>query len=63
LPGGLRSKSDGSFGIAGIGGYSWSASPYETSSAWVRILVAPDTTVFRGSGDSRFGHSVRCVRD
>ena len=43
-------------------GFFWSSSPSE-SDAWYRRLSSTAVDANRISGDVRFGHSIRCVRD
>ena len=43
-------------------GYWWSSSP-NGSSAWYRLLNSGYSSVFRSDYGTRFGFSVRCVRD
>ena len=60
LPGGGRDYV-GYFSFAGGSGYWWSSSP-NGSLAWYRSLVSTES-VYRYSGNRRYGFSVRCVRD
>jgi uncharacterized protein (TIGR02145 family) len=63
LPGGWRYYNDGYFYDGGGIGYWWSASPYGSSNAWYRYLYSDFDDVLRGNPSTRFGFSVRCVRD
>jgi len=62
LPGGFRSYGLGNFNDQGSDGGWWSSSP-DGAYAWYRLLVSGLSNVYRGSGNSRNGFSVRCVRD
>lgn len=63
LPGGLRNFSYGYVYNGGVDGYWWSASPNGTSDAWFRSLYSGNGIVFRHYANSRYGFSVRCVKD
>jgi uncharacterized protein (TIGR02145 family) len=62
LPGGFRSRIDGSFDNLGNNGYWWSSSP-AGSLAWYRDLYPGGSEVSRDNDYVRGGFSVRCVRD
>ena len=62
LPGGFRNDANGNFGSQGNYGLWWSSSPYGTF-AWNRYLASGHSYVDRSSYDTRYGFSVRCVRD
>jgi uncharacterized protein (TIGR02145 family) len=62
LPGGYRDYGDGYFYSQGDDGYWWSSSPDGTG-AWNRYLFSGSSDVSRYSNFSRYGFSVRCVRD
>jgi uncharacterized protein (TIGR02145 family) len=62
LPGGCRSSDDGNFYEQGDYGSWWSSSPSGTG-AWYRNLYSGYSNVYRYYDYSRFGFSVRCVRD
>ena len=62
LPGGCR-NSDGDFGFVGEGGYFWSSTEFDASSAWARNLFYHYAGVVRDCSKKNFGRSVRCVRD
>lgn len=61
LPGGDRGY-DGSFYVAGFGGYWWTSTKDAGSYTWRRSLNSDFTEVNRNS-TSRVGLSVRCLRD
>ena len=63
LPGGYRSRTNGSFGHLSHYGYLWSSIEYNSNSAWHRVLTYDTTGVCRDGNNKRFGFSVRCVRD
>jgi uncharacterized protein (TIGR02145 family) len=62
LPGGLRFSNNGYFNDLGSYGYWWSSSP-DGANAWLRYLLSGYSGVNRTSFNSRYGFSVRCVRD
>jgi uncharacterized protein (TIGR02145 family) len=62
LPGGFRYYASGYFYYQGYYGYWWSSSPDGTL-AWYRFLFSGYSNVFRSSFSTRYGFSVRCVRD
>ena len=62
LPGGYRDNDFGYFYIQGDYGYWWSSSPYGAL-AWYRYLYSGYSNVFRFNNFTRYGFSVRCVRD
>jgi uncharacterized protein (TIGR02145 family) len=62
LPGGYRYYGDGYFLEQGINGVWWSSSPFGTY-AWFRYLSSGNSNVYRDSDLTRYGFSVRCVRD
>ncbi len=62
LPGGDRFFDNGYFNSQGYNGYWWSSSPSGTD-AWYRFLYSGYSNVCRNSSHTRFGFSVRCVRD
>ena len=61
LPGGNRFNS-GYFSGAGDGGFWWSSSP-SGGDAWLRSLSYYNPDIYRSNYPSRFGFSVRCLRD
>jgi len=63
LPGGHRSYGDGSFYDIGYFGHWWTATAYDASNAWKRLLCYSDANVGRLSGNKAGGFSVRCVKD
>ena len=65
LPGGYRWKTDGTYRGMGIGGYFWSATEYDSVSAWSRNLGYHGPNVNRpGSNTNKmYGWSVRLLRD
>jgi uncharacterized protein (TIGR02145 family) len=62
LPGGHRDFGNGYFSHQGDYGHWWSSSPDGTF-AWFRNLYSGNSNVDRYSYYSRYGFSVRCVRD
>ena len=62
LPGGYR-NSNGSFFIVGNYGQWWSASEYDTTNAWYRVLYWHNSNVGRYGTSKTDGFSVRVVRD
>ena len=63
LPGGYRSRRDGSFRIVGAYGGWWSATERNESEAWQRRLHRELEDLGRHDSDKRAGLSVRLVRD
>lgn len=62
LPGAYRNP-DGTFGPLGKYGNWWSASEYNTYSAWYYLLSYSNNAVGRGSYSKGCGISVRCIRN
>ena len=62
LPGGYRTYSSGGFFSAGNRGYWWSSSP-NGGLAWFRNLNFINPDILRYYFNSRYGFSVRCLRD
>ena len=62
LPGGYRFY-NGAFYSVGVNGYWWSATEYDSSSAWTRGLGDYDGTLYRDATNEKSGFSVRCLRD
>jgi uncharacterized protein (TIGR02145 family) len=67
LPGGWRRSSDGRFVDISLHAFFWSATEFNTSYAWDRLLVNYSDDVYRsyagyGRGKSS-GASVRCLKD
>jgi uncharacterized protein (TIGR02145 family) len=62
LPGGFRSCVSGYVYGQGGNGDWWSSSP-SGADAWYRDLNSGDSNVYRSASSTRFGFSVRCVRD
>ena len=61
LPGGNR---DSTFHSVGNSGYWWSATEFNSTKAWFRIMNHESTGVGRyPTGNKAFGFSVRCVKD
>lgn len=58
---GYRGK-DSYFYTQGASGYWWSSSP-NGSNAWGRLLYSGSSGVFRYKDDSRYGFSVRLIKD
>lgn len=63
LPGGARYSSVGYFYYIGDGGYWWSASSFNATNAWHRVLSYDKAQVHRSFYGKQLGSSVRCVRD
>jgi uncharacterized protein (TIGR02145 family) len=63
LPGGLRYYDYGSFDFAGIYGFWWSATEYNSSRAWRRSLGYTKANVGSGNRYKSNGFSVRCLMD
>nr|NQU89347.1 fibrobacter succinogenes major paralogous domain-containing protein [Bacteroidota bacterium] len=61
LPGGIRSSGSGSFLYFQYQGYFWTSNKY-TTNAWHRILYTGEQKVGKYAGNTKNGHSVRCVR-
>jgi uncharacterized protein (TIGR02145 family) len=62
LPGGYRS-SNGGFDYIGNLGYWWSATEYDSGSAWYRNMTSNFSHIYQNDGNKGYGFSVRCVRD
>jgi len=62
LPGGYRGTNGTFFSIGGYG-YWWSATEYDTSNAWGRLMYYYFSNVFRRNFNKELGFSVRCLRD
>jgi uncharacterized protein (TIGR02145 family) len=62
LPGGQRS-SDGLFGGAVGNGYWWTATEYDSKSAYIRGLFNFNDRLAVGKSDMSNGASLRCLRD
>ncbi len=62
FPGGYR-VNGGTYDYIGNGGYWWSSTEYDSTSAWDRILAYDYSDVIRVNNGKRLGFSVRCVRD
>jgi uncharacterized protein (TIGR02145 family) len=62
LPGGFRGSELGYFNYQGSYGRWWSSSPYGTNACF-RDLDSGYSGVYRSGSNTRFGLSVRCVRD
>jgi uncharacterized protein (TIGR02145 family) len=63
LLGGYRSYGDGSFLNAGSYGYWWSATEYNSGSAYYRNMYYYDDYVIEFNDYKDYGFSVRCLRD
>ncbi len=63
LPGGCRSRADGSFHSLGSNGHWWSITEVYSSYAWRRYLSEFSSSVYRDYANKDFGFSVRCVKD
>jgi uncharacterized protein (TIGR02145 family) len=63
LPGGSRYSSVGYFYYIGDGGYWWSASSFNATTAWHRVLSYDKAQVHRSFYGKQLGSSVRCIRD
>jgi uncharacterized protein (TIGR02145 family)/uncharacterized repeat protein (TIGR02543 family) len=62
LPGGYR-NSDGYFDVAGYNGDWWTATEYDASRAYGRLMHDNNEHVYRGWDRKSDGYAVRCVRD
>lgn len=62
LPSGYRFETGEFFNESGYG-YWWSASPFEETFAWFRMLNSANGGVYRSNNSRQLGFSVRCVRD
>jgi uncharacterized protein (TIGR02145 family) len=62
LPGGTRFD-DGSFNFIGNFGLFWTATAYNTGTAWERFLGYRDSQISPSSSIKTGGFSIRCVRD
>ena len=62
LPGGYRYYGSGYFSSQGHYGYWWSSSPHGTY-ALSRFLLSGGSYVSRDYYNTRYGFSVRCVRE
>jgi len=63
LPGGCRLNNDGTFFAIGYYGYWWTASVYDASYSWCRIMRCDTANVYRWTNHPPYGFSVRLVRD
>ena len=63
LPGGSRSNYPGTFSPLNYYGYWWSASAFDTASAWGRGLYYSNSNIYRYNYSEACGFSVRVVRD
>ena len=62
LPGGYR-YGNGTGSSIGYNGYWWSATEYDSGTAWLRDLYDGSSDVHRNNYYKRSGFSLRCVRD
>ena len=62
LPGGCR-FTDGSFNNISYNGSWWTATEYDATTAWYRILDYSTATVYRYGNVKANGFSVRCLKD
>jgi uncharacterized protein (TIGR02145 family) len=62
LPGGNRIF-NGTFEFEGVRGSWWTASGYDSRTAWQRVMYCIYGDVSRSNYFKRFGFSVRCVKD
>ena len=62
LPGGIRTG-NGTFYYISYNGLWWSATEYDTSNAWYRLMYYNYSNVNRNVSNKEVGFSVRCVRD
>jgi uncharacterized protein (TIGR02145 family) len=53
----------GQFTELGFHGFWWTATEYETTRAWYRMMRHEFSDVTRGDFDKAAGFSIRCVRD
>jgi uncharacterized protein (TIGR02145 family) len=63
LPGLFRFADGTYYGIDGTGGYWWSSTQKDASSAWYSWVVNSNTSCNIGSKDKNYGYSIRCVKD
>jgi uncharacterized protein (TIGR02145 family) len=62
LPGGYRTN-NGTFGVIGYLGHWWSATEYNDTYAWYRLMYYNNSNVYRSYYYKEVGFSVRCLRD
>jgi len=62
IPAGNRNSDFGTFNGQGYYGYWWSSSP-NGAGAWNRVLASGDPNVYRYGNDTRYGFSVRLIKD
>jgi uncharacterized protein (TIGR02145 family) len=62
LPSGCRNRSGALYG-SGSFGYWWSSSPYDSASAWLRVLNYPKCDINFMTYENIYGASVRCIKD
>jgi uncharacterized protein (TIGR02145 family) len=63
LPGGYRSRYDGTFNGIGDSANFWSSPEYDGSREWYSRLFCSSSVIGRNNPNSRHGFSVRCIRD
>ncbi|MGC9332068.1 MAG: fibrobacter succinogenes major paralogous domain-containing protein, partial [Bacteroidales bacterium] len=63
VPGGNRDHNGDYYVYDAYMGYQWSSTNYSPSNALLRLIQYDRKTVYRNSGNKKYGMSVRCVRD
>ncbi|MDD5529167.1 MAG: fibrobacter succinogenes major paralogous domain-containing protein [bacterium] len=63
LPGGHRGDNNGAFGVIGNGGYWWSATEFNATYAWSRLMYYDYANVYRKGYNKKYGFSIRCVKN
>ena len=63
LPSGNRSYLSGNYGNIGDGGYFWSSTEFNGSTAWCRLLYYSSSDFNRYDEIKKAGFSVRCIMD
>ncbi len=61
--GGGHRGGDGLFADLRIDSYWWTSSPYDSNSAWFRLVYYSHAFVWRSRFDNNYGFFVRCVKD
>jgi uncharacterized protein (TIGR02145 family) len=63
IPGGYRLNDFGDFHNLGFIGYWWTATEYNSTDAWFRLLHSNNDAVSRSTNLKVNGFSVRCIMD
>jgi len=63
LPGGLRRGDNGAFESVTSYGFWWTASEYISPESWYRKIWYDDDKTYRDFKNSKYGMSIRCVKD